>query len=66
MMVVFTLTTMREFVALDLSSYSNLLAYVKKLVARPAYQRYLQKADPDIEIEKYINGPPPPKFAAFK
>ncbi|KAK4504061.1 hypothetical protein PRZ48_004976 [Zasmidium cellare] len=65
-MVIFSLTTMREFCPVDLSGYKNLLSYVHKIVKRPAYQRYLEKGDPDIDIEKYIQGPPPPIFPPFK
>jgi glutathione S-transferase len=65
MMVVFSLTTMREFYPVDLSAYGNLLAYLRRLVDRPAYRRYLAKADPDIEIEKFIQGPSPPLFPAL-
>ncbi|EME82752.1 uncharacterized protein MYCFIDRAFT_36633 [Pseudocercospora fijiensis CIRAD86] len=65
-MIIFSLTTMREFCPVDLSEYKNILAYVQKIVARPAYQRYLQKGDPDIDIQQFIRGPPPPVFAAFR
>ncbi|KAK4628204.1 Glutathione S-transferase 3 [Fulvia fulva] len=64
-MIIFTLTTMREFCPVDLSAYNNILAYVQKIIARPAYKSYLQKGDPDNDIQKYAQGPPPPMFAAF-
>lgn len=65
MMVIFSLTTMREFSPIDLSDYGNLLKYMRKIVDRPAYKSYLRKGDPDIDIEQYIKGPPPPLFKAF-
>ncbi|KXT05610.1 hypothetical protein AC578_5610 [Pseudocercospora eumusae] len=65
-MIIFSLTTMREFCPVDLSDYKNILAYIPKIVTRPAYKRYLEKGDPDIDIEQFTKGPPPPVFAAFK
>lgn len=65
-MIIFSLTTMREFCPVDLSAYKNILSYIQKIVARPAYKRYLEKGDQDIDIQQFVNGPPPPVFAAFK
>ncbi|KAF2207310.1 hypothetical protein CERZMDRAFT_62928 [Cercospora zeae-maydis SCOH1-5] len=64
MMIIFSLTTMREFVQFDLSKYPDLLKYMKKVVDRPAYRKYLEKGDPDIAeyIEKSISAEGPPKF----
>jgi glutathione S-transferase len=45
-----------------LSDYKNILAYAQKIVKRPAYQAYLSKGDPDIDIEQFVQGPPPPPF----
>ena len=45
-MTVFSLTTMRIFLPLDLSPYPNILAYLQRIGARPAYQRAMQKGDP--------------------
>jgi glutathione S-transferase len=47
-MSVFSLTTMRLFRAMNLSGYPNILAYLQRVGARPAYQRAMQKADPDL------------------
>jgi glutathione S-transferase len=47
-MSVFSLTTMRNFKAFDLSAYPNILAYLQRIGARPAYRRAMQKADPDM------------------
>lgn len=45
-MNVFALTTMREFVPRDISACPNLLAYLGRIGARPAYQRAMAKAEP--------------------
>lgn len=54
-----------QFVPLDLSKYKNILSYIQKITKRPAYQSYLKKADADIEIEKFVQGPPPPMHPAL-
>jgi glutathione S-transferase len=59
-MSVFTLTTSRTFQSLDLSAYKNILAYLKRVVARPGYKRYREKADPDLPL--MIDGPAPENF----
>jgi glutathione S-transferase len=45
-MSVFSLTTMRTFLPLDLSPYPNILGYLKRIGARDAYRRAMQKGDP--------------------
>lgn len=45
-MMVFVLTTMRVFAPADLSGRPNILAYLKRIGARPAYQRAMAKGDP--------------------
>jgi glutathione S-transferase len=47
-MSVFSLTTMRFFLPLDLSPYPNILAYLQRIGARDAYRRAMQKGDPDL------------------
>jgi len=47
-MTVFSLTTMRVFKPYDLSPWPNILTYLQRIRARPAYQRAMQKADPDL------------------
>ena len=47
-MTVFSMTTMRLFKPYDLSPWPNILAYLQRIGARPAYQRAMQKADPDM------------------
>ena len=46
--MLFPLTTMRLFAPRDISPYPNLLAYLQRIGARPAYRRAMQKADPDL------------------
>ncbi|RFU49395.1 glutathione S-transferase family protein [Paraburkholderia sp. DHOC27] len=43
---VFSLTTMRIFMPLDLAPYPNILAYLQRIGAREAYRRAMQKGDP--------------------
>ncbi len=47
-MSVFSLTTMRLFQPLDLRPYPNILAYLQRIGARPAYRRAMSKSDPDL------------------
>jgi glutathione S-transferase len=47
-MTVFSLTTMRLFKPYDLSPWPNILSYLQRIGARPAYGRAMQKADPDL------------------
>ncbi len=47
-MSVFSLTTMRLFMPIDLKPYPAILAYLQRVGARPAYQRAMQKGDPDL------------------
>jgi glutathione S-transferase len=47
-MTVFSLTTMRLFMPFDLSPYPNILAYLQRIGARPAYRRAMEKGDPDL------------------
>jgi glutathione S-transferase len=45
-MMVFSLTTMRSFTAYDLKPYPNILAYLRLIGVREAYQRAMRKGDP--------------------
>lgn len=44
-MNVFSLTTMRYFSPWDLGPYPNVLAYLQRIAARPAYQAAMRKGD---------------------
>ncbi len=47
-MSVFSLTTMRLFQPVDLGPFPNILAYLQRIGARPAYRRAMAKGDPDL------------------
>ena len=46
--MVFSLTTMRLFLPLDISPYRNILGYLQRIGARQAYQTAMKKCDPDM------------------
>ena len=48
-MIVFSLTTMRLFMPLDLAPYANIRAYLRRMGERPAYQRAMKKGDPEMK-----------------
>ena len=48
-MTVFSLTTMRNFLPLDLAPYRNILAYLQRIGARAAYRRAMHRGDPGVE-----------------
>lgn len=45
-MMVFSLTTMRIFMPLDLAPYAHIRAYLGRIGGREAYQRAMRKGDP--------------------
>lgn len=45
-MIVFCLTTMRMFTPYDLKPYPHILAYLRRIGEREAYQRAMRKGDP--------------------
>ena len=47
-MTVFSLTTMRYFIPVDLAPYPNILAYLQRIGGRDAYKRAMKKGDPDM------------------
>ena len=47
-MIVFSLTTMRIFLPLDLAPYSHIRTYLGRIGEREAYQRAMHKGDPDL------------------
>ncbi|WP_394787100.1 glutathione S-transferase family protein [Rhodoferax sp.] len=48
-MLVFSLTTMRLYLPLDLAPYVHIKAYLQRIGARPAYQRAMHKGDPGMQ-----------------
>ncbi|GAM91031.1 hypothetical protein ANO11243_090780 [Dothideomycetidae sp. 11243] len=63
-MPMFTLTTFRAFVPIDLGEYKHILAFIRRCVERPGYQRYRQMADPD--CPDCTQAAPPPAFLTWK
>lgn len=49
-MAVFTLTTMRHFAPVDLAPYPNIRAYLRRVAARDAYRRAMEKGDPGMAL----------------
>ena len=49
-MAMFSLTTMRYFSPVDLAGYPRILAYLKRISQREAYQRAMRKGDPGMEL----------------
>lgn len=47
-MSVFSLTTMRLFLPVDLAAYPNIRTYLQRVGTRPAYRRAMAKGDPDL------------------
>jgi glutathione S-transferase len=46
--MVFSLTTMRYFLPVDLTPYPNILTYLRRIGERAAYKRAMQKGDPNM------------------
>lgn len=65
-MIMFSLSTFRGFSPMDLSSYPNILRWMKDVAARPAYQRALEKGDGGMEPMIGPNVRKFTQFAAFK
>jgi glutathione S-transferase len=49
--MLFPFSTMRLFAPRDLAPYPNIRAYLQRIGARPAYQRAMHKADPDLPLQ---------------
>ena len=49
--MLFSLTAMRQFARRELAPYPHLRAYLKRIGARPAYQRAMKKAEPGKAID---------------
>ena len=49
-MMGFTLTTMRVFMPYDLGGFPAILAYLKRIGERKAYQRAMAKGDPGMKL----------------
>ncbi len=49
-MIFFSFTTMRSFTPYDLKPYPNILAYLRRVGTREAYQRAMRKGDPGMPL----------------
>jgi glutathione S-transferase len=49
-MLVFSLTTMRYFQPYDIARYPNIVKYLARIGARPAYRRAMEKGDPGMAL----------------
>jgi len=49
-MIVFSLTTMRYFQPYDLARCPNIIRYLGRISARPAYRRAMEKGDPGMAL----------------
>ena len=49
-MIFFSLTTMRSFTPYDVQRYPNIVAYLRRIGAREAYQRAMRKGDPGMAL----------------
>jgi glutathione S-transferase len=49
-MTVFSLTTMRYFMPVELAPYPAILAYLRRIGARGAYRRAMEKGDPGMAL----------------
>jgi glutathione S-transferase len=47
-MMTFTFTTMRHYLEYDVTPYLNIVAYLKRIEARPAYQKAMALAGPKV------------------
>lgn len=57
-----TFTTLRQFMPMNLSEYPNLVRWMQDCAARPAYQKAMQKGEPQIDVQAQVNAEPPPMF----
>ncbi|KAK5113996.1 hypothetical protein LTR62_003119 [Meristemomyces frigidus] len=65
-MTVFTFTTMRKFVRVDLSRYGNILAYLQRVTKREGYRRAIENGDPELDLKELMGGPSPEPFSGLK
>lgn len=61
-MMMFSLSTMRGFVPLDLGPYAHVLRWMRDVAARPAYRRAVEKGDRGMDP---MIGPNVRKFTEF-
>lgn len=64
-MTMWCFSTMRTFEPLDLTEYAGIQAWLERVAARPAYQRAMQKCDPELDIRAGISAEGPPAMEIF-
>ena len=62
-MIVFSLTTVRYFSPYSLAKFPNIVAYLRRIGDRPAYQRAMEKGDSGMEL---LLGPDSPSKSKFE
>ncbi len=50
-MMMFSLSTVRLFVPVDLAPFPNIRSYLQRIGERPAYRRAMAKGDPDMPLQ---------------
>jgi len=58
-------TTLRKFEPIDLTESAGVLAWLKRVAERPAYQRAMQRCDPELDLQAGISAKGPPPFGLF-
>lgn len=58
-----TFTTIRQFRQTNLGDFPNLLRWMGDCAARPAYQKAMSKAEPEIDVQGQVKAEPPPMFS---
>lgn len=64
-MTMWCFSTMRTFEPLDLTEYAGIRAWLERVAARPAYQRAMQKCDPELDIKAGISAKGPAAMEMF-
>jgi glutathione S-transferase len=59
------LSTLRKFEPIDLTEHEGVLAWLKRVAERPAYQRAMQKCDPELDLQAGISAKGPPLMELF-
>lgn len=65
-MTMWCFTTMRQFEPIDLTEYTGILEWLKRVAERPAYQAAMKRSEPDLDLEAGISAKGPPAFVPKK
>jgi glutathione S-transferase len=58
-------TTLRKFEPIDLTGNDGILAWLERIAGRPAYQKAMQKSDPELDLQAGISAKGPPPIEIF-